>query len=284
MIGEVLFGRYRVDALLSSGQGVDVFRGADLHAVANVHIKMWRRDDDPGPALLEGEAMAAVRHPSVVRLVDFGLHEGRQPCLMMESVTGDTLAKRLRGGRLSWLDAFEIGAQVLDGLAALHDEGLVHRDVSTHSIVLQPGAGVRVKLVGLQHVAFASTGEEPAVIGKPQVGVPEYKAPEQLSGTGVRPATDLFALGVVMWEAITGVQPFAATPADLSARIGWRPDFDAVAGATAPPASARAALERMVRPSLSHRESDARACARRLRAAMGADASRMESDWACAVG
>lgn len=292
-IGEILFGRYRVDSLLSEGAGIQLFQGADLHALAPVHIKVWGEDHDPAAALLEGEAMAAVHHPGVVRLVDFGLHEGRQPCLMMESVTGETLAERLRRtGPLSWVEAFEIGAQVLEALAALHDEGLVHGDVSPHSLVLLHGSGSgsssrRVKLVGLQHVTLAGNGEG-RLADEPPVGVLEYKAPEQLAGAGVRSSTDLYALGVVLWEAITGIGPFAAEPESIQARLGWRPELARVPGTSRLlPVSVKLSIDRMVRSSLAYREADARICARRLRAAVGTDGSRLASasgTWALAVG
>lgn len=290
-IGEVLFGRYRVDALLRSSEGVDVWQGADLHALKSVQIKIWGEEHDPGPALLEGEAMAAVQHPGVVRLVDFGLHEGHQPCLMIESVPGETLAERLRRvGTLSWAEAFELGVQVLEGLAALHDEGLVHGDVSPESLVLlphpsHPSHGARrVKLVGLQHVTLAGVGEG-RLADEPPPGMLEYKAPEQLAGAGVRASTDLYALGLVLWQAISGVRPFAAEPESLPARLGWRPEIEQLpAGVPVLPVAAKLALDRMVRPSLAYREADARLCARRLRAALGGTATRASQAWAQAAG
>lgn len=282
MIGEVLFGRYRVDSLVSSTDDsdarVEVFEGMDLHALEPIHIKLWGRDQDPGPALLEGEAMAAARHPGVVRLVDFGLHEGCQPCLVMERVAGQTLAERLaEAGPLPWHEAFELGAQLLDGLAALHDEGLVHRDVSPHCVVLVDQHPDRVKLVGLEHVMFAGAENGPLLLEEPPSGVLEYKAPEQLAVIGVRPATDLYALGVVLWEAISGTSPFAAEPDGIAARIGFRPDFGRIPTL---PVAGRLALDRMLRPSLAVREADARLCARRLRAAVQDDAARRSSEWA----
>lgn len=287
-IGEVLFGRYRVDALLRSSEGVDLWQGADLHALKPVQIKIWGAEHDPRPALLEGEAMAAVRHPGVVRLVDFGLHEGHQPCLMIESVPGESLAERLRRvGTLSWTEALELGVQVLEGLAALHDEGLVHGDVSPASLVLlpHPAPGARrVKLVGLQHVTLAGVGEV-RLADEPPPGVLEYKAPEQLAGAGVRASTDLYALGLVLWEAISGARPFAAEPESLPARLGWRPEIEQLpAGVPVLPVAAKLALDRMVRPSLAYRDADARLCARRLRAALGVTATRAAQAWAQAAG
>jgi eukaryotic-like serine/threonine-protein kinase len=286
-IGEVLFGRYRVDALLRAGDGVDVWQGVDLHACAPVQVKVWGEGHDAGPALLEGEAMAAVQHPGVVRLVDFGLHEGHQPCLMIESAPGETLAERLqRVGTLPWAAAFELGAQVLEGLAALHDEGLVHGDVSSESIVLlsdRSHGSRRVKLVGLQHVTLAGLCEG-RLTDEPPPGRLEYKAPEQLAGAGVRPSTDLYALGLVLWEAICGVRPFAAEPESLPARLGWRPEIEQLpAGAPVLPVAAKLALDRMVRPSLAYREADARLCSRRLRAVLSGAAPRFTQEWALAA-
>jgi serine/threonine-protein kinase len=285
-IGEVLFGRYRIDALLGSSGSTETWQGADLHALAPVHVKVWADDDDPHAALLEGEAMAAVSHPGVVRLVDFGLHEGRRPCLMMESVAGETLAERMRrAGPMSWVEAFELAAQGLEALAALHDEGLVHGDVSPHSLVLVPQAPRRVKLVGLQHVTLAGVGEG-RLADEPPVGVLEYKAPEQLGGAGVRGSTDLYAMGVVLWEAITGTSPFAAEPDSIAARLCWQLELETVRGTgRLLPVSAMLAIDRMVRPSLAYREADARICARRLRAAVGTEGMRMASAsgmWAAA--
>lgn len=280
--GEVLFGRYRLDARLGESEGVEVWQGADLHALAPVHVKVWAEDHDPRPALLEGEAMAAAQHPGVVRLVDFGLHEGRQPCMMMESVVGETLAERLRDrGPLPWVEALALGAEVLDGLAALHDEGLVHGDVSTRSLVLVPHGTPRVKLVGLQHVVLAGEGWR---VDQGPAGVLETKAPEQLAGTEVRPGTDLYALGLVLWEAITGASPFAAEPGRAAARLRWRPEPEALPPSAVPSGVAMAVLEAMMRPSLSFREADARACARRLRAAIGRGAGRAAHLSALAAG
>ncbi|MCA9707657.1 MAG: protein kinase [Myxococcales bacterium] len=280
MIGEVLFGRYRIDSHSSSSAGVHVWEGFDLHALSAVTIKLGSPDTAPEDALLEGEAMVAVRHPGVVRLIDFGLHGGTQPCLVMESVSGETLGQRLAMvGRLSWYDAFELAAEALDALAALHDEGLVHSNLTPDSLVLQEGGdGPRVKVVGLGHVSFVSTDNEP-VAGEelPQIA-PAYKAPEQFIGTDLCPASDIYALGVVLWEAISGRCPFVENPGQLSARIGFRPDFDALPpGAPSLPAAAQLALEQMLRLSVLVRESDARHCARRLRSALGVGSMHEQS-------
>lgn len=268
MIGEVLFGRYRIDALSSSNAGVSAWEGFDLHAHTPVTIKLGDPNTAPEDALLEGEAMVAVRHPGVVRLVDFGLLEGEQPCLVMESVTGETLGERIADqGRLSWFEAFELAADALEALAALHDEGLVHSNITPDNLVLQPeGEGPPVKVVGLGHVSFVSTDNEPVSCEElPQIS-PAYKAPEQFIGSDLCGASDIYALGVVLWEAISGHCPFAADPGQLSARIGFSPDFDSLPADL--PVPARVALAQMLRLSVLVREPDARQCARRLRSAV----------------
>ncbi len=274
MIGQVLFGRYRIDSLISSHAGVCVWQGADLHALTSVAIKMGPVDADPGDALLEGEAMAAVRHPGVLRLVDFGLHGGRQPCLIMENVTGETLGQRLATiGRMRWFEAFDVVAHALDGLAALHDEGLVHGDITPDQLVLREGKEPRVKVVGLGHVSLATGEDEPLCTEQPMLRSPAaYKAPEQLTGTALRSGTDIYALGVVLWQAISGICPFAEQPEDIAARISFRPDFDQLpVGVPDLPVAGKLAIDQMLRPSLQVRESDARHCARRLRTALGID-------------
>ncbi len=284
MIGEVLFGRYRIDALTSSNAGECVWQGADLHALAPVTIKMGPEDADPKVALLEGEAMAAVRHPGVVRLVDFGLHEGRRPCLIMERVEGETLSQRLfTAGRLSWFEAFELIAEALEGLAALHDEGLVHGDITPDHLVMR--RGFRVKVVGLGHVTLASQDDEPFTPSEAPLRSPTYKAPEQLAGTALRTGTDIYSLGLLLWQAISGASPFTEDPEDIASRIAFRPDYESLpAGVPDLPVAAKLALDHMLRPSLMVREDDARRCARRLRAALDVDAVPVPGHRAHAVG
>lgn len=274
MIGEVLFGRYRVDSLQSSDAHGCIWQGADLHALAPVTIKMWSQHDHDR-ALLEGEAMASLRHEGVVRLVDFGLVEGRHPCLVMEGLQGRSLREHLQEvGTLPWTEAFALVAEVLDGLAALHDEGLIHRDISPETIVLRSKPQASVKLVGLGRVAVLAPEQDAALDEEEPVGALAYMPPEQLARAGLRTATDIYSLGLVLWELVTGQQPFADALDDAGARVAFRPDFDALPpGAPPLPVSAKLALDRMLQPSPHQRESDARVCARRLRTALGVESA-----------
>lgn len=271
MNGELLLDRYQIDSDLGMGTSGHVWGGIDTQTGRSVVIKLSPEGADLGRVLLEGEAMAAVRHPNVVQLLDFGLHEGR-PCLVRESADGELWADRLRAaGHMTWFAAFEFAAQVLDGLAALHEQDLVHGDISPDSVVLG-GSGSGVKLVGLAQVSLVTSDSSRAAPLPAATGALAYKAPEQLSRTRLRPASDLYAVGVLLYEAIVGVSPFAARPTDLSARLSFCLDFDALpAGSPALPRSARFAIECMLRPSSARRETDARLCARRLRTALGID-------------
>ncbi|MCH9680692.1 MAG: serine/threonine protein kinase [Deltaproteobacteria bacterium] len=269
MIGEVLLGRYRVEELLESDVRGRVWRGVDLCGPRLVLLELWAEGTDPVRALLQGEAMAAVRHPDVLGLLDFGLHAGAHPCLVMEWAEGSDLGVRLASRkRLPWAEAFDAVARVLDALAALHDEGLVHTNLSPQALIVDAEIHGAVKVAGLRHICMATEGAAPLLEVALQTTALPYMAPELLAGTQLQPAADVFALGVVLWEAITGERPFAIAPRDITIRLGFRPNFDT---APAIPPLARRALMRMLEPSPRHREGSARACARRLRAALAVD-------------
>ncbi len=271
MIGEVLLGRYRVDTWMCEAASGSVWRGTDLESEAAVELKLARERDEAEHALLEGEAMAAIVHPGVLRLLDFGLHNERHPCLVMEVAEGEPLGERLRqAGPLPWTDAFSLGLRVLEGLMAMHAEGLLHCDINPTHVVVSGDAEDRVKLVGLDRVRLVS--DDSPVVARPADRPPEYMAPEQLTSSSLGPATDIYALGLVLWESISGTSAFAGQPNNLAARIAFRPDFDALPAQRSPlPAAARTAFEQMLRPSLWNRDPDARTTARRFRAALGID-------------
>ncbi len=283
MNGEVLLGRYRVEEQLELDGLGSVWRAVDLRGPTMVRVELWDANADPVRALLQGEAMAAVRHPEVTALLDFGLHEGTQPCLVTEWVQGATLASLLAcASTVRWSEAFSIAAGVLDGLAALHDEGLVHADLSPRVLMLTQGRPARVKVVGLRRLAFADDHEAPLVNLAQQAASVPYMAPELLAGTQLQSCADVYAVGMIMWEAISGHRPFAAGPTQIAQRLEFRPDFERLPlGAPPLPAAARSALHRMLRPSPLHREGDARICARRLRRAVGMGTASVPSHPAC---
>lgn len=254
--------------------------GIDQRTDKRVLIRVAASDDDVATTLLEGEALASVSHPNVVRLLDAGFIDDR-PCLVLPHVRGRRLSKWLRTvGPLTWFRAFDYGAQVLDGLGALHDQDLIHGNLSPDTLVLGPGGAPRVTIVGFGRVGFSwAAQDEPGPKRSRPCEAFAYKPPEQLGGTALQPGSDIYALGLTLWEAVSGVSAFMSCPGDLQARLSFRPPFDALPpGAPALPPSARFALECMLRPSLVRRESDARLCARRLRAALGIDTAALREE------
>lgn len=153
-----------------------------------------------------------VTHGNVCRTFDLGRHEagGRAVTFVtMEYLDGETLAARLRReGRMSTEAALPLVEQMAAGLAAAHEAGIVHRDFKSPNVVLVPGArGPRAVITDFG-LARAASGGDPLSATGTVMGTPDYMAPEQVRGQPVGPATDLYALGVVMYEMVTGRRPF----------------------------------------------------------------------------
>jgi hypothetical protein len=158
--------------------------------------------------LAEAEAVAAVRHPHVVQVYDYGEHAGR-PYMALEYVPGGSLTQRLgRAKRLAPDDAASLIAKVARGVAAAHDLGIVHRDLKPANVLLDAAGDPRVTDFGLaKRGGGADLTQTQAVMG-----TPAYMAPEQARGDTkfVTPAADVYALGVMLYECLTGTRPFEA--------------------------------------------------------------------------
>ena len=204
-------GRYRIESWLASGAMGDVYRGHDPIINRPVAIKVLRRDLVRGgdfQSWLERfrrEAHAAGRrfHPNIVTILDFG-EEGGAPFLAMEYIEGRSLDALLKeAGRLSLERGVSIVLQILEALRFAHADGIVHRDIKPSNIMVLDSGDVKVADFGVAHI----DSSELTVIGD-VLGTPAYMAPEQLWGAPIDHRTDLFAAGVVLFEAITGVKPF----------------------------------------------------------------------------
>jgi tetratricopeptide (TPR) repeat protein/predicted Ser/Thr protein kinase len=166
----------------------------------------------------EARSLASIEHPNVVRVYGFG-HADGQPYLVMEYVEGESLADRLRRERrLAPAEALGIARAVAEALAAAWEKGVVHRDVKPSNILLDRKGQVRVADFGLAKSAAASSDptltREGAVVGSPA-----YMSPEQGRGLAVDFRTDVYSLGVVVYEALAGAPPFeGATPVDVVAK------------------------------------------------------------------
>jgi len=165
----------------------------------------------------EAHAVASLSHPNIVTLLDVGEEQGVRYAVA-ELVAGETLRTRMAGGALSPREAVEIAAQIADGLAAAHEKGVVHRDIKPENVALTPSGFARILDFGLAKrsapaIGAASEDEatrselltEPGVVA----GTVGYMSPEQVRGAAVDGRSDVFSLGVVLWEMLTGRRPFS---------------------------------------------------------------------------
>jgi hypothetical protein len=169
--------------------------------------------------LREARAAASIRHPNVASVLHLG-RTGSSYFYAMEFVEGETLEKLIqRSGRLEAKPALEIAAQVAAGLAAVHKKSLIHRDIKPSNIMVSlEGGGVRTaKIIDLGLAKAINEPPSEAAISMLGVfaGTPEFASPEQFAGIGVDIRSDLYSLGVTLWEMVTGNAPFRGTPAEV---------------------------------------------------------------------
>jgi serine/threonine-protein kinase len=207
--GTLLGGRYRIIALLGRGGMGEVYRATDLTLGQSVALKFLPEEASRNQRLLErfhGEVRIArqVSHPNVCRVYDIGEVEG-MPFISMEYVDGEDLASLLtRIGRLPGDKALETARKLCAGLAAAHDRGVIHRDLKPQNIMINKRGEVVIMDFGLAAIAGQLSGAEVSV------GTPAYMAPEQLKGAEVTARSDVYALGLVLYELFTGKRAFEA--------------------------------------------------------------------------
>jgi len=207
--------RYRVISLLGAGGMGEVYRATDLRLGQPVALKFLPEETAADPKTLarfhtEVRIARQVAHPNVCRVYDIGEVEGL-PYISMEYVDGEDLHSLLRRiGRLPSDKALEIARKLCAGLAAAHDKGVLHRDLKPANIMIDGRGHVLITDFGLAGIMGQIEGVEA------RNGTPGYMAPEQLSGTEVSAQSDIYALGVVLYEMYTGKRPFnASTRAEL---------------------------------------------------------------------
>jgi serine/threonine-protein kinase len=202
----LLAGRYRVVALLGRGGMGEVYRAEDLTLGQPVALKFLPEAalTDEMLARFRNEVKIArrVSHPNVCRVYDIGEADGRH-FLSMEYVDGEDLASLLRRiGRLPADKALEVARKVCAGLAAAHDKGVLHRDLKPANVMLDGRGNVVLTDFGLAGLAGEIAGEDV------RSGTPAYMAPEQLAGLEVTPKSDIYSLGLVLYEIFTGKRAF----------------------------------------------------------------------------
>jgi eukaryotic-like serine/threonine-protein kinase len=269
--GDLIADRYELEELVGTGGMSSVFRARDLQLGRRVAIKILHERLAGDPEYLErfrreARAVAKLSHPNIVTVIDRGEADERQ-YIVFEHVEGENLKELVqRTGRLPVRRAIELALAVADGLAFAHDQGLVHRDVKPQNVLLSREGDVKVTDFG---IARSLEVEHGVTQTGTVLGTGEYLAPEQASGRPVSPATDVYSLGVVLWELLAGDVPFSGEnfvavalrhvnepPPSL---LGQRPDVS--------PRLA-AAVDRALAKDPAHRFPSMAALARELRACL----------------
>ncbi len=210
-VGNVLQGRYRILSKIASGAMGVVYQGERVQLGRPVAVKFLHPWIAAQKAFLsrfenEAKAMSRLAHPHCVSVIDFGI-EGA-PYLVMDFVTGRTLREVMLSGPIALPRVFKIASQLLAGLAHAHAQGIVHRDLKPENLILSGEGGLEEHLRILDF-GLAKLRDGPAMTAGMAVGTPSYMSPEQSGGGGAVDArTDLYAVGVLLFEILAGRKPF----------------------------------------------------------------------------
>jgi eukaryotic-like serine/threonine-protein kinase len=209
-------GPYRVlDSLGAGGMG-EVFLAEDTRLGRKVALKRpsqaWLSIPEARARLhREASAAATLTHPHIAAIYDV-LDVGSEPYIVMEYVEGESLARALGRGTLPVEQAVHVGLQLADALVAAHSKGVVHRDLKPGNVCMTPEGQVKILDFGLASARAPSAGGTAARLTVPGqfMGTPGYSSPEQLAGAPASPGDDIYALGVLLFEVLTGRRPFEA--------------------------------------------------------------------------
>ena len=219
--GMLLNNRYQLLERLGSGGMSDVFRARDLMLERSVAIKVLHENYSNDQAFQqrfrqEARAAANLSHPNIVTVHDFGFDHGLL-FIVMEYIPGKDLKTLLRQrGRFSVEEAIPLMVQACAGIGYAHRAGLVHCDVKPHNMIVTPDARLKVTDFGIARALSTIMPDERADV---VWGSPQYFSPEQAAGEAPSPASDVYSLGVVLYEVLTGALPFTAPSSEELARM-----------------------------------------------------------------
>ena len=207
-------GRYRLEGPLGRGGMAEVLAGTDLRLRRPVAVKfllpeMAARDDIRQRFEAEAQAAASFNDPHAVAVYDTGEHEGR-PYIVMERLPGETLADRILTGPQDPTWVRQVACEVLGALGAAHAVGLVHRDVKPGNILITADGHAKIADFGIAKSLEATDGSRDLTGTGQLLGTPAYLPPERLDGGPATAQSDLYSLGVVLYEALAGTCPFPA--------------------------------------------------------------------------
>ncbi len=203
-------GRYQIESELGRGAMGVVYKALDPVLDRTVALKIIVLDDDAQERAeyhsrfyQEAKAAARLNHPSLITIYDFG-EEGSLAYMAMELLKGTELSERMAKGAMPVQEALAIAEQVAEGLAYAHDNEVIHRDIKPGNIVLLPRRRVKVMDFG---IARLKSSELKTQLGT-RLGTPKYMSPEQSTGSTIDHRTDIFSLGIVLYEMLTGAKLF----------------------------------------------------------------------------
>ena len=237
LVGHTI-AEYQIAGRLGGGGFGQVYRAAHVRSGLAVALKLLDRpigSSDSKRVITEARAAAAIRHPNVVQVYDLGITTDGRPYIVMECLAGTTLAERWHGPQ-PVEDVVPIAIDILRGLAAAHALGIIHRDLKPANVFVAGGtdAGASASFARRERVVIVDFGlakmlADPAQptlsITGAKLGTPRYMSPEQIQGKPLDGRSDLYALGVMLYEAIAGEPPFEASSTFqlLAAHVDQKP-------------------------------------------------------------
>jgi serine/threonine protein kinase/tetratricopeptide (TPR) repeat protein len=219
-VGELVLGRYRIEAQLGAGGMGEVYLAEDTNLDSKVAIKFLPRYLEADELakrrlILEAKATAQLDHPNICRVYKVK-EEANRTFIVMQYVDGKTLADRIKDRPLDIREALEVGMQIVAALAEAHSYGIVHRDIKPRNVMINTRGQVKVldfglvKVVG-RTIVQSNADKRSSLLSRPGhlAGTPPYMSPEQANGAAVDARCDLFAVGVIMYECLSGKRPFS---------------------------------------------------------------------------
>ena len=220
--------QYEIESAVGSGGMGVVYRARDTRLGRDVALKVMAPHIAPDPLMrsrfeTEARAVASLSHQSILSIYELAIADGI-PFAVMELLEGRNLRERISKGPLPWREAVEIAAAIADGLAAAHSKGIVHRDLKPENVFLTSDGHVKILDFGLALQRLDLPGPDAPTIARTAQGVVlgtfGYMSPEQVTGETVDGRTDVFALGCLLYEMLTGSQLFTGTtPQEIIARL-----------------------------------------------------------------
>ena len=221
--GSLVGGRYRLEELVGRGGSAGVWSAEDQALGRRVALKLVTTsgDDDAGRVGDEARLLARLSHPGLVPVYDAGTDDSGHPWVVMELVLGETLADAVARGPLPSARVAEVGRVLADALAYVHGEGLVHRDVKPANVLLGRDGRVRLTDFGIARLVDAARVTATGLT----VGTASYLSPEQVLGSHVGPLADVYSLGLVLLECLTGRREYPGSAVEVAlARLNRQPE------------------------------------------------------------